>query len=216
MGLCGTSGCYFVGMRSVYRWYYQLLIHWLFGQTFQMNLAFLTIALSVSFKSRRNFDEKKEKKHNFRWIFGTISLTFILGITWFFGFLFFGQSSMIFAYIFTVLNSLQGLFIFITFCVLNKKVRKDLQRQFVTSQVFLFQFLYFPDCRWIWTYFRLSFWKHFIAQRLQRMALYFNITLSDLHTIPSQNKTGTYDVRQRNTVTATVSLESSPFSHRLS
>ncbi|XP_032778359.2 adhesion G protein-coupled receptor L3 [Daphnia magna] len=151
-----------------------------------MNLAFLTIALSVSFKSRRNFDEKKEKKHNFRWIFGTISLTFILGITWFFGFLFFGQSSMIFAYIFTVLNSLQGLFIFITFCVLNKKVRKDLQRQFVTSQ------------------------------RLQRVALYFNVTLSDLHTIPSQNKTGTYDVRQRNTVTATVSLESSPFSHRLS
>ncbi|KAI9565575.1 hypothetical protein GHT06_009367 [Daphnia sinensis] len=151
-----------------------------------MNLAFLTIALSVSFKSRRNFDEKKEKKHNFRWIFGTISLTFILGITWFFGFLFFGQGSMIFAYIFTILNSLQGLFIFITFCVLNSKVRKDLRRQFITSQ------------------------------RLQRMALYFNITLSDLHTIPSQSKTGTYDVRQRNTVSATISLESSQFSHRLS
>ncbi|XP_046446437.1 adhesion G protein-coupled receptor L3-like [Daphnia pulex] len=132
-----------------------------------INLVFLTVAISVSFKSRRNAAEKKEKKNNFRWIYGTISLTFILGITWVFGFLFFGQGSLIFAYIFTILNSLQGLFIFITFCVINKKVRKDLRRQFITSQ------------------------------RIQRVALYFNVELSDLHTIPSQNKSGTYDVHQR-------------------
>lgn len=107
------------------------------------------MAVSVSFKARRNTSEKKENKHNFRWIYGTISLTFILGITWLFGFLFFGQGSMIFAYIFTILNSLQGLFIFITFCVINKKVRKDLHRQFITSQVckyFCFDLLSSRQC----------------------------------------------------------------------
>ncbi|EFX79820.1 hypothetical protein DAPPUDRAFT_34083, partial [Daphnia pulex] len=88
-----------------------------------INLIFLSWAVSVRFKLRRNPAEIKENKQNFRWIYGVISLTFILGITWVFGFLFFGQGSLIFAYIFTILNSLQGLFIFITFCVINKKVR---------------------------------------------------------------------------------------------
>jgi apolipoprotein N-acyltransferase len=101
-----------------------------------MNLVFLILVLCVTFKSIRSTIGKKENKQNLRWIMGSISLTFILGITWVFGFLYFGQGTMIFAYyVFTILNSLQGLFIFITLCVMNKKVRRDLVRQFVTSQV---------------------------------------------------------------------------------
>jgi cytochrome c biogenesis protein CcdA len=100
-----------------------------------MNLVFLILVLCVTFKSIRSTIGKKENKQNLRWIMGSISLTFILGITWVFGFLYFGQGTMIFAYVFTILNSLQGLFIFITLCVMSKKVRKDLVRQFVTSQV---------------------------------------------------------------------------------
>ena len=101
-----------------------------------MNIIFLAMAVHVSFKIRRKTAETD--KNNLQWILGTVSLTFILGITWLFGFLFFSQESITLAYVFTILNSLQGFFIFIVFCVMNKKVRKDLHRQFTNSQVFIF------------------------------------------------------------------------------
>lgn len=140
-----------------------------------MNLVFLILVLCVTFKSIRSTIGKKENKQNLRWIMGSISLTLILGITWVFGFLYFGQGTMIFAYVFTILNSLQGLFIFITLCVMNKKVRKDLVRQFVTSQVS--HTICVP-------YFIQLENKQInpVPQRLQRVAHRFNIELSDMNT----------------------------------
>ena len=46
----------------------------------------------------------------------------LLGITWLFGLLSFNSDIIIFKYIFTIFNSLQGLMIFIFHCILNKKV----------------------------------------------------------------------------------------------
>ena len=46
----------------------------------------------------------------------------IMGLTWVFGLLGFNVDTLAFKYIFTILNSLQGLLIFIFHCVLNKKV----------------------------------------------------------------------------------------------
>ena len=46
----------------------------------------------------------------------------LLGITWLFGLLSFNSDTIIFKYIFTIFNSLQGLMIFIFHCVLNKQV----------------------------------------------------------------------------------------------
>ncbi len=94
----------------------------------------------VAFKSKRNKLGKKEE-NNFQWIFGTFSLTFILGITWLFGFLYFNQGSLTMAYVFTILNSLQGLIIFITFCVLNKQVRSELHKKLISNKV-----LYVKNC----------------------------------------------------------------------
>ncbi|XP_071523911.1 latrophilin Cirl-like isoform X2 [Panulirus ornatus] len=62
------------------------------------------------------------------WVRGAIVLMFLLGLTWTFGLLYLNQASVVMAYIFTVLNSLQGLFIFIFHCVQNDKVRKELRR----------------------------------------------------------------------------------------
>ena len=42
---------------------------------------------------------------------------------------------MAMAYIFTILNSLQGLIIFITFFILNKQVRSELHKQIVSNKV---------------------------------------------------------------------------------
>ncbi|XP_042221217.1 adhesion G protein-coupled receptor L3-like isoform X2 [Homarus americanus] len=56
------------------------------------------------------------------WVRGAIVLMFLLGLTWTFGLLYLNQATVVMAYIFTVLNSLQGLFIFIFHCVQNDKL----------------------------------------------------------------------------------------------
>ena len=48
----------------------------------------------------------------------------LLGLTWLFGLLGFSPDAIVFKYLFAVLNSLQGLAIFIFHCALNKEVRK--------------------------------------------------------------------------------------------
>ncbi|XP_064416362.1 adhesion G protein-coupled receptor E4-like [Latimeria chalumnae] len=45
----------------------------------------------------------------------------ILGCTWMFGLFHVGQGTLIMAYVFTILNSFQGLFIFLVYCVLNRQ-----------------------------------------------------------------------------------------------
>nr|XP_018896108.1 PREDICTED: latrophilin Cirl-like isoform X8 [Bemisia tabaci] len=62
------------------------------------------------------------------WLRGAIVLVFLLGLTWTFGLLYLNEESVIMAYIFTVLNSLQGLFIFVFHCVQNDKVRKEYRK----------------------------------------------------------------------------------------
>ncbi|KAL8211766.1 UNVERIFIED_CONTAM: hypothetical protein K2H54_015898 [Gekko kuhli] len=49
----------------------------------------------------------------------------ILGTTWIFGMFQFSDHSLVISYIFTILNSLQGLFIFVLHCLLKKQVRDD-------------------------------------------------------------------------------------------
>uniref|UniRef100_I3MB60 Adhesion G protein-coupled receptor L3 n=1 Tax=Ictidomys tridecemlineatus TaxID=43179 RepID=I3MB60_ICTTR len=54
-----------------------------------------------------------------------IALLCLLGLTWAFGLMYINESTVIMAYLFTIFNSLQGMFIFIFHCVLQKKVRKE-------------------------------------------------------------------------------------------
>ena len=56
------------------------------------------------------------------WIKGAFVLEVLLGLTWAFGLAFVSQQTVVFAYIFTIVNSLQGTFIFVFHCVMNEKV----------------------------------------------------------------------------------------------
>ncbi|XP_063843506.1 adhesion G protein-coupled receptor L2-like isoform X7 [Scylla paramamosain] len=67
-------------------------------------------------------------KSHVTWVRGAVVLMVLLGLTWTFGLLYLNQASMVMAYIFTIFNSLQGLFIFIFHCVQNDKVKKELRR----------------------------------------------------------------------------------------
>lgn len=60
---------------------------------------------------------------NRSWVIGAIALLCLLGLTWAFGLMYINESTVIMAYLFTIFNSLQGMFIFIFHCVLQKKVR---------------------------------------------------------------------------------------------
>ncbi|RUS86609.1 hypothetical protein EGW08_005625, partial [Elysia chlorotica] len=62
---------------------------------------------------------------NSSWVQGAVALEVLLGLTWLFGYFLISESTTPVAYIFTVLNSLQGLFIFVFHCLLSKKAQKE-------------------------------------------------------------------------------------------
>ncbi|KAL8572517.1 hypothetical protein ACOMHN_019556 [Nucella lapillus] len=64
------------------------------------------------------------------WVKGAVVLVVLLGLTWVFGILYLDNlyHTLVFSYIFTVLNTLQGLFIFFFHCLLNDKVQKEYRR----------------------------------------------------------------------------------------
>ncbi len=56
------------------------------------------------------------------WLKGAAVLVVLLGLTWTFGILYISEHAVAMAYVFTVLNCLQGLFIFVFHCLMNEKV----------------------------------------------------------------------------------------------
>nr|XP_008112351.1 PREDICTED: adhesion G protein-coupled receptor L4 isoform X1 [Anolis carolinensis] len=61
---------------------------------------------------------------------GALSLLFLLGATWIFGVLHVIQGTVVTAYLFTIFNAFQGLFIFIFLCVLSRKIQDEYLRLF--------------------------------------------------------------------------------------
>jgi len=70
-----------------------------------------------------------------------ISLTFLLGLTWITGFLLYSEYIAM-AYIFTIVNGLQGVVIFIDRCIINEKIRNAAIATITCVPVFKF-FLFF-------------------------------------------------------------------------
>lgn len=68
------------------------------------------------------------KQQVWYWTKGCFVLMFILGITWVFGLLHVANDSIAMAYIFSILNALQGLFIFIFHCLIDPKIRQEYWR----------------------------------------------------------------------------------------
>lgn len=71
------------------------------------------------------------------WIRRSAMLLPVLGVTWSFGFLTFVSSTVVFYYVFTILNSLQGFFIFLNFCILDDTVSYRSYVSFVVVNVFI-------------------------------------------------------------------------------
>ncbi|XP_071997082.1 adhesion G-protein coupled receptor G6 isoform X2 [Engystomops pustulosus] len=99
-----------------------------FGIMFLMNVAmFIVVMVQICGRNgkRTNRSIKEEVLRNMR---SVISLTFLLGMTWGFAFFAWGKATLAFLYLFTIFNSLQGLFIFVFHCALKENVQKQWRR----------------------------------------------------------------------------------------
>lgn len=101
-----------------------------------INFIILLLVIRVVFRasSARGKDDS-EYKHIVAALKGALFLLPLLGLTWTVGFMSVSEGTLVFQYLFVILNSLQGLFIFLFYCAMNKEVRTALSRRF--SQVAL-------------------------------------------------------------------------------
>ncbi|KAM3857738.1 adhesion G protein-coupled receptor L3 [Diretmus argenteus] len=91
-----------------------------------LNVIFLGIALYKMFHHTAILKPDSGCLDNIKsWVIGAVALLCLLGLTWAFGLMYVNESTVVMAYLFTIFNSLQGMFIFIFHCVLQKKVRKE-------------------------------------------------------------------------------------------
>ncbi|XP_073483953.1 adhesion G-protein coupled receptor G6 isoform X7 [Aquarana catesbeiana] len=99
-----------------------------FGVMFLMNVAmFIVVMVQICGRNgkRTNRSIREEVLRNLR---SVVSLTFLLGMTWGFAFFAWGKAALAFLYLFTIFNSLQGLFIFVFHCALKENVQKQWRR----------------------------------------------------------------------------------------
>ncbi|KAM7368291.1 hypothetical protein PAMP_014526 [Pampus punctatissimus] len=99
-----------------------------FCLVFLLNVAmFIVVMMQICGRNgkRSNRTLREEVLRNLR---SVISLTFLLGMTWGFALFAWGPVNLAFMYLFSIFNSLQGLFIFIFHCALKENVQKQWRR----------------------------------------------------------------------------------------
>uniref|UniRef100_A0A8C8A2Z2 Si:ch1073-186i23.1 n=1 Tax=Oryzias sinensis TaxID=183150 RepID=A0A8C8A2Z2_9TELE len=100
-----------------------------------VNVIFLVVTMYRMVKHSTSMKPDSSKLGGIRsWVLGAFALLCLLGLTWSFGLFFLNDSSIVMAYLFTIFNTLQGMFIFIFHCLLQKKVRKEYSKCFRQSQ----------------------------------------------------------------------------------
>nr|XP_061831449.1 adhesion G protein-coupled receptor L2-like isoform X12 [Nerophis lumbriciformis] len=91
-----------------------------------LNLIFLLITMYKMIKHSSSLKPDSSRLENIKsWVMGAFALLCLLGLTWSFGLFFINEASVVMAYLFTISNAFQGMFIFLFHCLLQKKVRKE-------------------------------------------------------------------------------------------
>ncbi|XP_078387324.1 adhesion G protein-coupled receptor E1-like isoform X4 [Cetorhinus maximus] len=92
-----------------------------------------TLCLLRHHLSTRNVNVSKIKDTRTLTLKATARL-FIIGCTWIFGIFNVNEITSFFSYIFIVINTLQGVFIFLIYCVFNRQVRDEFQKWFTDAK----------------------------------------------------------------------------------
>ncbi|CAF1427574.1 unnamed protein product, partial [Didymodactylos carnosus] len=98
---------------------------WAFGAPFLIliatNIVFFIISMCTICKHLENEKQAKRSRISLR---DLATLSILFGLTWIFGLFFVHKRTLLFAYIFTILNSFQGLLIFVFYCLLRPRIKK--------------------------------------------------------------------------------------------
>ncbi|KAB0387433.1 hypothetical protein FD755_002389, partial [Muntiacus reevesi] len=91
-----------------------------------VNLAFFLMTLWILKSKLSSLNSEVSTLQNTRMLtFKATAQLFILGCTWCLGVLQVGPAAHVMSYLFTIINSLQGVFIFLVHCLLSQQVRKQ-------------------------------------------------------------------------------------------
>ncbi|KAM4855500.1 LOW QUALITY PROTEIN: adhesion G protein-coupled receptor E1 [Urocitellus parryii] len=94
-----------------------------------INFVLLTWTLCILRQKLSSVNAEVSKLRDTRLLtFKAFAQFFILGCPWVLGFFQIGQMASIMAYLFTIINSLQGTFIFVIHCLLSRQVREEYRR----------------------------------------------------------------------------------------
>ncbi|XP_023603001.1 adhesion G protein-coupled receptor E2-like [Myotis lucifugus] len=94
-----------------------------------VNLAFFLMTLCILKSKLSSLNSDVSTLKNTRMLtFKAIAQLFILGCTWCLGILQVGPAAHAMAYLFTIINSLQGVFIFLVYCLLSQQVREQYRK----------------------------------------------------------------------------------------
>uniref|UniRef100_A0A8C0K6R7 Adhesion G protein-coupled receptor E2 n=1 Tax=Canis lupus dingo TaxID=286419 RepID=A0A8C0K6R7_CANLU len=98
---------------------------------FSVNLGFFLMTLWILKSKLSSLNSDVSTLQNTRMLtFKAIAQLFILGCTWCLGILQVGPAAHVMAYLFTIINSLQGVFIFLVYCLLSQQVREEYGKWF--------------------------------------------------------------------------------------
>ncbi|KAM4887984.1 adhesion G protein-coupled receptor E2-like [Thomomys bottae] len=96
-----------------------------------VNLVFLVSVLWILKRKLSSLNSQVSTIHNTRMLtFKATAQLFILGCTWCLGVLQVGAAAKVMAYLFSITNTLQGVFLFLVYCLLSQQVRKQYQEWF--------------------------------------------------------------------------------------
>uniref|UniRef100_A0A3B4CGI6 Adhesion G protein-coupled receptor L2a n=1 Tax=Pygocentrus nattereri TaxID=42514 RepID=A0A3B4CGI6_PYGNA len=96
-----------------------------------LNLIFLVITMYKMVKHSTSLKPDSSRLENIKsWTLGAFALLCLVSLTWSFGLFFINEKSVVLAYLFTIFNTFQGMFIFIFYCLLQKKVRREYSKCF--------------------------------------------------------------------------------------
>ncbi|XP_054417974.1 adhesion G protein-coupled receptor E2-like [Pteronotus mesoamericanus] len=94
-----------------------------------VNLAFFLMTLCILKSKLSSLNTEVSTLRNTRMLtFKAMAQLFILGCTWCLGVLQVGPAARAMAYLFTIINSLQGVFIFLVYCLLSQQVREQYRK----------------------------------------------------------------------------------------
>ena len=78
-----------------------------------------------SIRKAGDLDKKKKAQATFKTLLSVVSIMFLFGLQWLFGAFTIAEASIVFQWLFVILSTLQGFFLFVFFCVLSQDAREE-------------------------------------------------------------------------------------------